>query len=108
MPPKFLGDMQHYLEVHINSFYKYLKLLERCSKHSKLREAIKCDLCANLLQGKIHLLKANCLNDSQVKAFVDLCLSKVKKAIVEPGTAVGAVAATSIGKKKILVLLFFK
>lgn len=97
IPLKFLADMQRFLDTHIHSFHIYLQLPERCNKHKKLVDGFKCYECDNLMNAKIQLLRANCLNYVQVKAFVDLCLIKVKKAIVEPGTAVGAVSATSIG-----------
>lgn len=38
------------------------------------------------------------MSDQQLIAFLDLCLHKYKKAIVEPGLAVGAVGAQSIGE----------
>lgn len=104
IPPKFLGDMRNFLDLHIHSLHQYLRLPERCSKHKKLVDGYQCNKCVNLMEAKIQLLKANCLNCVEVKAFVDLCLTKVKKAIVEPGTAVGAISATSIG---ILIINFF-
>lgn len=43
-------------------------------------------------------IKAHCMTHSQAVAFIELCVKKLKKAVTEPGTAVGAVAATSIGR----------
>lgn len=43
-------------------------------------------------------IKSRRLSRSQAVAFVELCSKKFRRAICEPGTAVGAIAATSIGK----------
>lgn len=40
---------------------------------------------------------AHCVSHSQFVAFLEACCLKLRKAVVEPGTAVGAIAATSIG-----------
>ena len=42
-------------------------------------------------------IRAFCLSHSQAVAFLELCGEKVRRATTEPGTAVGAIAATSIG-----------
>ncbi|VDO23815.1 unnamed protein product [Heligmosomoides polygyrus] len=41
---------------------------------------------------------AHCVSHSQFVAFLEACCLKLRKAVVEPGTAVGAIAATSIGE----------
>ena len=38
------------------------------------------------------------MSESTLKAFIDTCLKKYDRAKVEPGSAVGAVAAQSIGE----------
>lgn len=53
------------------------------------------------------LIKANVLTKKRISSFIDLCIQKVKRAIVEPGTAVGAIAATSIGFNYYFFILFF-
>jgi len=57
----------------------------------------KCALCEIAHQSKQNLVRANCLSRKHVENFVDRCIYKFKRAIAEPGSAVGAIAATSIG-----------
>jgi DNA-directed RNA polymerase III subunit RPC1 len=42
-------------------------------------------------------MESHCLTRNQIVAFTELCASKLQRAFIEPGTAVGAIAATSIG-----------
>lgn len=42
-------------------------------------------------------VRAHCVSHSQFVAFLETCCQKAKRAAVEPGTAVGAISATSIG-----------
>jgi DNA-directed RNA polymerase III subunit RPC1 len=48
--------------------------------------------------GKEYLLSLNGLSEAQIDEFLKICLSKYERKRVEPGTAVGAVAAHSIGE----------
>jgi len=48
--------------------------------------------------GKEYLASLSGLSKEQLTAFVKLCIAKYEKKRVEPGTAVGAVAAHSIGE----------
>ncbi|MCP9257334.1 DNA-directed RNA polymerase III subunit RPC1 [Dirofilaria immitis] len=43
-------------------------------------------------------IKSHCLSRAQAIAFIELCSKKFRRAMCEPGTAVGAIAATSIGE----------
>lgn len=43
------------------------------------------------------VIKSKSLSKEQAVAFVQECNKKLRRAITEPGTAVGAIAATSIG-----------
>jgi DNA-directed RNA polymerase III subunit RPC1 len=72
------------------------------------------DRCRETQSQRRLLLQSNCLSIKQLRAFVDLCATRYQRAITEPGsvvlfsiinlvcpflgTAVGAVAATSIGE----------
>lgn len=49
---------------------------------------------------------AHCLTHKQIVEFLELCALKLQKAFIEPGTAVGAIAATSIGKRIYLFSIY--
>ena len=49
-------------------------------------------------RGKEYLLSLQGFNAKQMEEFISLCFSKYEKKRIEPGTAVGAVAAHSIGE----------
>ncbi|EPB71453.1 RNA polymerase Rpb1, domain 5 [Ancylostoma ceylanicum] len=53
--------------------------------------------CSDHLNRSI-LMHAHSISNSQLVAFLESCCRKLNKAAVEPGTAVGAIAATSIGE----------
>lgn len=57
----------------------------------------RCLKCKQQLEFRKIQIRSHCLSHSQAVAFVELCAYKLKRAITEPGTAVGAIAATSIG-----------
>ena len=48
------------------------------------------------------MIKYKSLSVKQAVGFIELCNTKLRRAITEPGTAVGAIAATSIGLHRIL------
>ncbi|KAK6019697.1 RNA polymerase Rpb1, domain 5 [Ostertagia ostertagi] len=53
--------------------------------------------CGDHLKGKTQVLR-HCVSRAQLAAFLEKCCWKLKRAVIEPGTAVGAIAATSIGE----------
>nr|CAD2195630.1 unnamed protein product [Meloidogyne enterolobii] len=57
-----------------------------------------CKTCEEFRFRRQAQLRSNGLSLAQIRQFLLLCQGKVRRAIVEPGTAVGAVAATSIGE----------
>uniref|UniRef100_A0A915D6G0 DNA-directed RNA polymerase n=1 Tax=Ditylenchus dipsaci TaxID=166011 RepID=A0A915D6G0_9BILA len=100
MPPKFGRDMEEFLRHDVANLKPYYDLPSQCEKHcgKKVLARAKCSACDGARTARESLIRANCLSFSQISAFVDMCALKVKRAIVEPGTAVGAIAATSIGE----------
>ncbi|KAH7729808.1 RNA polymerase Rpb1 [Aphelenchoides avenae] len=92
---KFKRDVFEFLENHVHSTERYFSLQERCEQHKKF--LAKCDTCKAVKRRQL-LIQSNCINHSQAIAFIEMCAEKIKKAVVEPGSAVGAIAATSIGE----------
>lgn len=58
----------------------------------------RCDDCKNQSFFRQTQIKSHCLSRAQSIAFIEFCSRKFRRAICEPGTAVGAIAATSIGE----------
>ncbi|KAK5973725.1 DNA-directed RNA polymerase subunit [Trichostrongylus colubriformis] len=74
---------------------------EFCSTHPKgipPNRTGKCAQCLSQQKYRSAQVHAHCVSHSQFVAFLEACCLKLKKAVVEPGTAVGAIAATSIGE----------
>jgi DNA-directed RNA polymerase III subunit RPC1 len=66
--------------------------------------------CTSAFNARRSLMLAHCLTYKQIGAFVDLCTKKLHKAFIDPGTAVGAISAASIGNKillQIIPLIYF-
>ncbi|VDM12870.1 unnamed protein product, partial [Wuchereria bancrofti] len=60
--------------------------------------ATHCNDCKNQKFFRETEIRSHCLSHAQAVAFTKFCLRKFRCAICEPGTAVGAIAATSIGE----------
>ncbi|CAD6193580.1 unnamed protein product [Caenorhabditis auriculariae] len=99
----FHGEHQHfaktvkkYLEKELQKSKQHILLPTSCSDHKI--ENLKCSACKSAVSYRDLFVKNVCLTRSRVELFVKLCAEKVRRAVTEPGTAVGAVAATSIGE----------
>ncbi|VDN26197.1 unnamed protein product, partial [Gongylonema pulchrum] len=106
---KKIGDKQALFRKQLESFIfgyidkskKYYDIADHCLKHNdKKRSAVqtRCSDCKNQNVFRQTTIRSQCLSRSQAIAFIDLCARKLKRAVTEPGTAVGAIAATSIGR----------
>ncbi len=58
----------------------------------------ECEQCAESERVREVLIRCQCLSVRQTLAFLETCASRWKRAVTEAGTAVGAIAATSIGE----------
>ncbi|CAD5229444.1 unnamed protein product [Bursaphelenchus okinawaensis] len=96
----FSEKVKEFLVDYISTKQTFYELKTACTKHTSAAASTqsKCRLCQNVKKMRETLLKAHYLTKTQIISFIELCEKKLKKAIVEPGTAVGAVAATSIGE----------
>ncbi|VDN04831.1 unnamed protein product [Thelazia callipaeda] len=94
----FREQLQSFINEYIKKTEKYYKLSKRCTKHERLASKSQCKNCTNQNFFRQTQIKCHCLSHEQALAFVELCAKKLKRAICEPGTAVGAIAATSIGE----------
>ncbi|XGW34847.1 hypothetical protein V3C99_018691 [Haemonchus contortus] len=77
------------------------KISEFCRSHPKGIPPNRKGMCAQCLSQQKYRtaqVQAHCVSHSQFVAFLEACCLKLRKAVVEPGTAVGAIAATSIGE----------
>lgn len=80
----------------------YWDLPELCGKHSGKRLAgrrgAECGDCERLKTRRVQMLRSQALSSGQMVEFLELCGRRWRAAVTEAGTAVGAVAATSIGE----------
>ncbi|QDZ25695.1 DNA-directed RNA polymerase [Chloropicon primus] len=88
---------QHWVERKMHTFID-----EEADKLAELRETWNLGVKKKSMDkknvGKEYLLSLNGLSQAQIDDFVSTCFSKYERELVEPGTAVGAVAAHSIGE----------
>ncbi|EFO93786.1 hypothetical protein CRE_12654 [Caenorhabditis remanei] len=98
--PHFAEQLKDFLQTEIRKSKKWQNGKTHCSQHETAEENIreKCAKCKNMAEYKSLLLTNSCLTKAQLHSFIQLCYYKVARAITEPGTAVGAIAATSIGE----------
>ncbi|CAI2350380.1 unnamed protein product [Caenorhabditis sp. 36 PRJEB53466] len=95
----FAKQMVEFLEKEMKKIGKWQNGAVVCAEHEgKADESVTCKKCQNLSAYKTSLLSNLGLTRSQLRSFLQLCHYKVARAITEPGTAVGAIAATSIGE----------
>ncbi|VDN53841.1 unnamed protein product [Dracunculus medinensis] len=93
---RFREQLENFIFGHLDKTSKYYSIPSYCNKHKSNRA--KCYDCISQNRYRQKLIVSNCLSHSQAVAFVEFCDKKLKRAIAEPGSAVGAVAATSIGE----------
>uniref|UniRef100_A0A914WUN4 DNA-directed RNA polymerase n=1 Tax=Plectus sambesii TaxID=2011161 RepID=A0A914WUN4_9BILA len=99
-PKRFIEQLDEFVMGYLDKTSKYWTLPKCCDKHGNAREAArsKCEQCKMKAKYRAIQIRAFCLSHSQAVAFLELCGEKVRRATTEPGTAVGAIAATSIGE----------
>uniref|UniRef100_A0A915ASZ0 DNA-directed RNA polymerase subunit n=2 Tax=Parascaris univalens TaxID=6257 RepID=A0A915ASZ0_PARUN len=97
---RFREQLEEFMLNYISSTHKYYTLPKTCQQHEFSSRAVcaKCDVCISRSRFRQIQIRSHCLSHSQAVAFIELCNDKLKRAVTEPGTAVGAIAATSIGE----------
>ncbi|RCN46647.1 RNA polymerase Rpb1, domain 5 [Ancylostoma caninum] len=97
----FRKNLQVFVEKIIEKTEMVLKTPCQCRDHrNRVSTNIKtiCEQCISQHKYRDAQIHAKCVCPSQLVAFLETCCHKLKKAIAEPGTAVGAIGATSIGE----------
>ncbi|KAI6190923.1 DNA-directed RNA polymerase subunit [Aphelenchoides bicaudatus] len=96
----FADQTCEYLNGYLERNQKYVDMPTHCNLHPSASADIRqtCNECDAAYQSRRSLMLAHCLTYTQIDAFIKLCTVKLHKAFIEPGTAVGAVSATSIGE----------
>ncbi|EYB98276.1 hypothetical protein Y032_0132g1690 [Ancylostoma ceylanicum] len=97
----FREKLQDFVDKVIEKTATIFKTPHYCSSHPKGIPPNRKGMCAQCLSQQKYRsaqVHAYCVSHSQFVAFLESCCLKLRKAIVEPGTAVGAIAATSIGE----------
>ncbi|CAJ0937344.1 unnamed protein product, partial [Mesorhabditis belari] len=98
------NDLWQFLAKIMNRGAKVYELPSTCKSHknaktgSRQSNSTSCHNCVRAFNYRKRLLASMYLTHEQVTVFVEKCANKWKKAISEPGTTVGAIAATSIGE----------
>uniref|UniRef100_A0A914M7Y9 DNA-directed RNA polymerase n=1 Tax=Meloidogyne incognita TaxID=6306 RepID=A0A914M7Y9_MELIC len=101
---KFADELYNFICKQFNANKKLLQLQVNCERHRAYMSPttrsgkVCCKTCEEFRFRRQAQLRSNGLSLAQIRQFLLLCQGKVRRAIVEPGTAVGAVAATSIGE----------
>uniref|UniRef100_A0A914M3S4 DNA-directed RNA polymerase n=1 Tax=Meloidogyne incognita TaxID=6306 RepID=A0A914M3S4_MELIC len=101
---KFADELYDFICKRFNANKKLLQLQVNCERHRAYMSPttrsgkVCCKTCEEFRFRRQAQLRSNGLSLAQIRQFLLLCQGKVRRAIVEPGTAVGAVAATSIGE----------
>ncbi|GMT04446.1 hypothetical protein PENTCL1PPCAC_26619, partial [Pristionchus entomophagus] len=94
----FRSQLEDYVYKVLDRGAKYWNYAKTCEEHESTRAKKPCNKCKRTSIVRNALLNEKSLTHSQATSFVELCGLKLRKAITEPGTAVGAIAATSIGE----------
>ncbi|KJH41173.1 RNA polymerase Rpb1, domain 2 [Dictyocaulus viviparus] len=97
----FRSQLEVFVEDVIKKTLTTSKTPRFCKIHPNGIHPNRKGLCAQCFSQEKYRnaqVKSFCVSHSQLKTFLEKCCDKLKKAIVEPGTAVGAIAATSIGE----------
>ncbi|EYC08344.1 hypothetical protein Y032_0066g3709 [Ancylostoma ceylanicum] len=97
----FRVNLEDFVEEVIEKTAMVLKTPYYCSDHLNRVSTSTRDICVQCISQQKYrsiLMHAHSISNSQLVAFLESCCRKLNKAAVEPGTAVGAIAATSIGE----------
>ena len=94
---KFVMDLKSYIFTKIDAATDEAKKLFFCGKHTEII-SLECDECNTVSVKQEMYVGRKAMTGNQLSKFINLCISKARRAVTEPGTAVGAVAATSIGE----------
>ncbi|KAL3091836.1 hypothetical protein niasHS_004661 [Heterodera schachtii] len=99
------------LKFFADLFKANLRLLHsvpgQCQRHigigspttrSRGGHSTRCRDCEPIVARRMALLNATGFSLGQMRQFLDICAMRICRATTEPGTAVGAIAATSIGE----------
>ncbi|CAI5448922.1 unnamed protein product [Caenorhabditis angaria] len=92
----FTKTLEEFIEKELEKSRKLQKIAANCERHNGGQ--VSCSDCSSRSSYKKLLLSNSGLTRGQLSSFVKLCAYKVARAVTEPGTAVGAIAATSIGE----------
>lgn len=94
---EFKKNLREFIVGYVKKSGEYFSLPTTCGlSHDGFEE-----LCTNCRSARIKresLIASHCLNVKQALQFLEMALDKYRGAVTEPGTAVGAIAATSIGE----------
>ncbi|KAE9413899.1 hypothetical protein Angca_008466, partial [Angiostrongylus cantonensis] len=99
--PLFRSQLETFVKKVISKTSATYKIPRFCKNHPNGIPPNRKGLCAQCLSQQKYRssqVQSFCVSHSQFVTFLETCCNKVKKAIIDPGTAVGAVAATSIGE----------
>jgi DNA-directed RNA polymerase III subunit RPC1 len=95
---RFLKAIQAYVESRVDRLAKIRKLKGLDSGHQGTLYGHEAVASSSELAQNDHADRVAKVSESALRLFIRLCLEKYKKAHVEPGHAVGAVGAQSIGE----------
>ncbi|VDM52864.1 unnamed protein product [Angiostrongylus costaricensis] len=99
--PLFRSQLETFVKNVISKTSATYKIPRFCKSHPNGIPPNRKGLCAQCLSQQKYRssqVQSFCVSHSQFVTFLETCCNKIKKAVVDPGTAVGAVAATSIGE----------
>uniref|UniRef100_A0A5S6QTH3 DNA-directed RNA polymerase subunit n=1 Tax=Trichuris muris TaxID=70415 RepID=A0A5S6QTH3_TRIMR len=74
------------------------RLAAFCPEHSDMQVGESCKSCFSYQCKKDLLMKSTLSSAKQFSHFLNTCMRKYRSALTEAGTAVGAIAATSVGE----------
>ncbi|KAK5979682.1 DNA-directed RNA polymerase subunit, partial [Trichostrongylus colubriformis] len=99
---EFQNRLKNFVDEVIRKSLATYKIPSLCRDHRNgspvHRRGNMCAQCYSQEKYRKAQIRAHCFSRSQFIGFLEKCCEKQKKAVIEPGTAVGAIAATSIGE----------
>lgn len=93
----FKTNLRQFIVDYIQKTGKYFSLPSTCGISHDGYETLCVD-CRSADKKREKLIASHCLTVKQALQFLEVAYDKYRRAVTEPGTAVGAVAATSIGE----------
>lgn len=93
---QFRDDLLKFLKNMVDRTKKFYNWPQNCSSHPITSQ--NCPACLRNVETAWMLRRSMCYTKDQIAKFLELCSEKYRRAVTEPGTAVGAVGATSIGE----------